>query len=164
MQLDVSNSKNELLFEARFLPNELAVFQEIYNQSNVSRKQLKELYKRLDTYEVYTVKVSKSGEKDILIALSEDKADYQNKQFYLIESIQTDFALVRDGDTLSPINCQFENNYGAAPFVTLHLTFEKATTKKINSRTLLYNDQLFGSGLIAFDYSFIKNLQIPKIK
>lgn len=162
-ELDLKVAQEELLFESRYLPNEVSICAELLQAEKATSSQIKDLYKRLDAYETYTIKISQPGEKELLLAQAEDKTDYQNKQFYLIENVRFDFALVRDNDTVMPLNCQFENNYGATPYVALHLTFDKPK-KKITKRHLIYSDQLFGKGLIVFDYSFLSNLQIPKIK
>jgi hypothetical protein len=152
-----------LAFELRYLPGEIAICQQILNNPAVSGKQLKALYETHAAYDEYSFKIISTDSKDLLIAQSADKQDYQDKQFYLTESIQQDFFLVRDIDTLKPIRCGFENNYGTAPFVTLHLVFEKATDRP-NHTELIYNDQLFTAETVRFDCTAIMNLEIPKIK
>jgi hypothetical protein len=153
-----------LAFELRYLPGEVAICEQILNTEKVSGKQLKSLYETYGVYDEYSFKIISTDSKDLLVAQSEDKAEYQEKQFYLIESVQQDFSLVRDNDTLKPIRCGFENNYGTAPFVTLHLVFEKAKEQKPKHTELIYNDQLFTSETVRFDCTSIMNLQIPKIK
>jgi hypothetical protein len=163
-QLLLRQDSGELAFELRYLPNEVTICQQILNDKKVSSKRLKALYAAHDVYEEYSFKIISTDSKDLLISQSVDKADYQNKQFYLIESVQQDFSLVRDSDTLKPIRCGFENNYGAAPFVTLHLVFEKAPKGKAAHTELIYTDQLFTAKTVQFDCTNMMNLQIPKIK
>lgn len=164
-ELTVQRTKNELSFELRYLPNEVTICQQILRETSVSKKQLRALYAAHDAYAEFSFRILDPNSDNLLIARSEDKADFQNKQFYLIEAVQQDFYLVRNTDTLSPLQCQFENNYGTAPFITLHLAFEKAPAGSTTDQLrLLYNDQLFGSDTLVFDLSPIKNLQIPKIQ
>jgi len=163
-QLVVQQDTNSLLFEARYLPNEVTICQQIFKSEGVTKRQLKTLYETYDTYEEYSFKIQSLTSRDLLIDQSEDKADYQNKQFYLIESVQQDFVLLRDNDTLHPLSCQFENNYGTAPYIMLHLTFEKPPKGQRTTSQLIYNDQLFGSDQHTFDFTHLMNLQIPKIK
>lgn len=163
-QLVQTRDTNDLRFEARFIPNEIMICQEILKKEQVSGKEIKALYKTYGAYEEYSFRMESLTSRDLLIEWSEDKADFQNKQFYLIEAVQQDFRLVRDNDTLAPLSCQFENNYGTAPFITLHLTFEKAPKGKTAKRQLIYWDHLFQSNIHVFDFTHLSNLQIPKIK
>lgn len=162
-ELVLKHEQNGLLFELRYLPNEVTICQELLQATSVSKKQIKALYTTYDNYDEYSFKMLAPGVKDLLIETSEDKAEITEKQFYLIESIQQDFLLIRDGDTLHPVRCHYENNYGTAPFIQLHLAFNKPTGK-VKSQQLRYNDQLFGTAPVQFDLTPITKLQIPKIK
>jgi hypothetical protein len=164
-QLLFTQTAGDLAFELRYLPNEVTICQQLLQQKTVSKKQLKGLYEQYDTYDAYSFKILSPDGSDLLISQSADKAEYQEKQFYLIESVREDFRLIRDNDTLRPIHCTFENNYGTAPFVLLHLVFEKAPKGSRAERLqLLYTDQLFTSDTLVFDCRSLLHLQIPKIK
>lgn len=163
-QLKQTFVKDDLTFEMTYLPNELVIFQQLFQKKDYSKKQIKALYSTYDSFDDYSLKISTTDSRDLILSRSVDKVEYQNMQFYLIESIQQDFYLIRNQDTLRPIQCQFENNYGTAPFITLHLAFEKAPKTNLEKLEILYNDQLFQSDKIVFDFSHLKNLKIPKIK
>lgn len=163
-QLKQSYSKDDLTFEMSYLPNELTIFQQLYIQNDYSKKQIKSLYSKHNSYDEFSFKISTTDSRDLILSKSFDKAEYQEIQFYLIESIQQDFYMIRNRDTLRPIQCQFENNYGTAPFITMHLAFEKAQKKEIEKLEIQYSDKLFRSDNIVFDFTHLKNLKIPKIK
>lgn len=154
---------DHLSYQIDYLPKELTVVREIMNLPKVSSSLLEELNSKYDAVEEYSFRITTSKGRDLLLTESEDKEDYQRKLFYLIENIQFDFALVQDQDTLYPLRCDFENNYGNAPSIKLHLVFDK-TKKGGKQKELYYLDQLFGNGMIRYDLTHITNLNIPKIK
>lgn len=163
-QLKQSYSKDDLTFEMSYLPNELTIFQQLYIKKDFSKEQIKSLYSKYNSYDEFRLKISTQDSRDLILSKSSDKEEYQEIQFYLIESIQQDFYMICNKDTLRPVQCQFENNYGTAPFITLHLAFEKAPKTKTNKLEIHYSDQLFQSDNIVFDFTHLKNLKIPKIK
>lgn len=163
-ELTVSSENAGIISNMRYLPNEVTICQELLTMDNVSSKKIRELYRRYDAYEEYTLTLSEPYSNDFLLGQSEDREDYQQKQFYLIESVGNDFVLIRDSDTLRPQSCHFENNYGTAPILTVHLTFPKAESTPKNTWKLLYDDQLFGLGLTEFSYNHLTHIRIPKIK
>ena len=160
--LQLSQELNGFEVSVRYLPEELNVIREISKKSDVSKQEIKELYKKYSgTYE-FSFKVSRSGVQDLLTHLSIDNSDYENRLFYLIESIGSDFTLVTTNGDLKPVNCHFENNYGNAPFLTFHLSFEKLPGE--NLKNFVYQDQTFGLETAVFDLEQIEKLTIPKIK
>lgn len=159
----VTSANNEAYhFEAAYIPKELKVLRELRNMDKVNKKELKALNKKYDGNVEFRFKIRRDGVRDLLKYHSQDEAMYQQLQFYLIESIFNDFTLVSSEDErLKPLHCSFENNYGAAPFISLHLVFDhpKGKWKELN-----YQDHLFGNGAIEMNLQNIEQLKIPKIK
>lgn len=160
--LIVSEVQADYSCELRYLPTELKVFKEVSEKGDIKRSEIKEIYSRFEgTYE-FSFRVSKKGVTDVLTHLSDGQEDYTNRLFYLLENITQDFTLVTENGELKPLDCHFENNYGAAPFLTFHLVFERDEKNKL--KYLVYQDQFFGLESIIYDLNPIQNLTIPKIK
>ncbi|WP_300665331.1 hypothetical protein [Fluviicola sp.] len=152
-----------LNYQLRFNPAELKLMAAILRKEvTKEKKDLQNWYKQNDAYDEFSFKIS-SGEKDLLIQYSDDKEMYNQKLFYLIESAQFDFSIVRKLDTISPTHYQFENNYGNAPFISIYLAFEKAQ-KDNPVKEFIFNDQVFGNRIIPIDIQKLNTLNIPKIK
>ncbi len=166
-----SSNKEMLAFETDFdglsyhlnyNPVELKLLSAILRQEVNGKKELQDWYKQNDSYDEFSFKISSTA-KDLLIQYSEDKQEYNQKLFYLIESARYDFSIVRELDTIMPIHYQFENNYGNAPFISIYVAFKKAS-KNNPVKEFLFNDQLFGNRVIPIDIKKLNNLNIPKIK
>ncbi len=161
-QLVISHEVGELNYSLRFLPKELNITREALKLKAATKKDLKALSKKYDGLYEFSFKVQSAHIQDILAALSVDEQDYNDRLFYLLDQIGNDFTLVTELGELKPLRCSFENNYGAAPFITLHLVFEHLSKNKL--KQLAYVDQFFGCGNLVFELSEIEQLNIPKIK
>jgi hypothetical protein len=153
-----------LTYQLTYSPTELAVLREIKDRPSVSNKELRALYADYTGQLDFNFRIETREAADFLLSQSVDQADYNDKIYYLISNIQDDFRLVQGTDTLAPFQCKFENNYGTAPFVTLHLLFENPDRKFPAHATLIYRDSLFGAGNLFFDLQATSQLHIPKIK
>ncbi len=151
-----------LNYQLRYNPAELKLMSAIVRDELKGKKELREWYKKNDSYDEFSFKIF-TGTHDPLIEYSEDKKEYNEKLFYLLESARYDFSLIRESDTITPVHYQFENNYGNAPFISMYVVFKKAT-KNNPVKEFLFNDQLFGKRVIPIDIHQLNNLNVPKIK
>lgn len=160
--LVLKESDGDYSCNLRYIPSELKVFKELYNEPTIKRSRIKELYSKFGSNYEFSFKVSKKNVSDLLTHISDGHEDYTNRLFYLVEQIIQDFTLVTKEGELKPLDCHFENNYGAAPFLTFHLTFDKEVDNELEH--LVYQDHFFGLGSIIYELNSIENLTIPKIK
>jgi len=80
------------------------------------------------------------------------KIDYESSVKYLSFTIKNDFTLITETqDTIKCLGVLFERNYKLTPYKRLLLYFDNVPEDK--GITLIYNDQLFGNGLIKFNLS-----------
>lgn len=160
--LMLSEIEDDYTCTIRYIPTELNVLRAVSSETEVKRSEIKELYEKYEGSYEFTFKVRKKSVSDLLTHVSGGQEDYTNRQFYLLESIGQDFTLVTKQGELKPLDCHFENNYGAAPFLTFHLVFDRAEDNELQH--FIYQDQFFGLGSLIYDLNTIENLTIPKIK
>lgn len=156
--------QGEYTFSLRYMPKELNVIREIKDQEEVTKNELKILNDRYDQYLEFAFKITSTNSDNILMNISKDETDYNDKLFYLLESIGEDFFLINGNKELKSLRCSFENSYGASPFITMHLVFSKEETDSSKENKLIFIDQLFTGEMIEFELKDITELEIPKIK
>lgn len=162
--LTTSRSKNMIDYQLTYLPMEFSILEEIKDKEKVSSKELKELEKMFGGTEEYSLKISTKGASDFLLSQSIDRQDYDDKLYYLIGNMVQDFKMVNNQDSIAPLRCEFENNYGTAPFITLHLVFDKPKIdKEINSKKIIYTDLLFANDTIEYNLNHLIKLTIPQL-
>lgn len=162
--LVTNRSKATIDYQLTYIPNEFSIIEEIKDREKITSKELKELSLQYQGIEEYTLKISTAGVRDFLLSQSIDKQDYNDKLYYLIGNISSDFRMVNDQDSLTPLRCDFENNYGTAPFITLRLVFDKPkTNKELTNKKIIFNDVLFSNDTIQYNLSHLIKLTIPQL-
>jgi|GEM_PF-2592694 len=163
-ELRTQQTAGGLVFSLTFQPAEVSVLREISDRVQISRKELRALYAPYADNLQFNFRIENPAARDFLLSQSVDEADYTDKLYYLIGNIQQDFSIVHAQDTLRPLSCHFENNYGTAPFILLHLVFPRPSDALSAPTQLLYADHLFGADTLLFDLQPFSRLPIPKIK
>lgn len=90
---------------------------------------------------------SRVAEKNLL-KLDTDQNGYFERINYFLQGAENDFLLVVGEHEYPCTLCHFEPNYGLAPQNTLLLTFSTSIRYNSEDIKLLFNDQVFGNGLI----------------
>ncbi len=161
-ELSYSKEVSEFTYAVEYIPVELNVLKELKNKNEYSKKEIKVLYNKYKGVWEFNFKISTNKFRDLLAAISIDQNEYNDRLFYLIDQIGNDFTLVTKTGELKPLKCSFENNYGSAPFITLHLVFDFKTGNEF--KQFVYLDSFFGCGNLVYDISTINKLNIPQIK
>lgn len=160
-KLKLKRTKGEITYTLTYLPAEMAALSEIKEKERISKKEAQKILESYSSTEEYNLKLSKEQVKNFLISESIDKEEYTEKQYYLISEVGHDILLINDQDTLLPMRCSFEDNYGAAPYLNLHVVFKRGKTPK--QKKLIYYDVLFAEDSISYDLTHLTQLTVPKL-
>lgn len=90
---------------------------------------------------------SQTAEKNVL-KLETDQKGYFERVNYFLQNAENDFKLIVGNREYPCVMCHFEPNYGLAPQNTLLLTFATDKTRYDEDLTLIFNDQVFGNGIV----------------
>jgi len=121
------------------------------NQEDINAEEIEKIYETHDDERVIEVEFEHASEDDLL------KEEYTNSSYksaveYLAFDIQQDFKIVADQkDTIACAGVVFERNYQLAPYKRVLLHFGGVPAD--SDVQLIYNDQLFGNGLIKFKFN-----------
>lgn len=107
----------------------------------------------------------KNKKTDVLsVGISDDK-EYMARLDYMTFQMKDDIYLIDRYDTL---NCSFFHsvrNYSLAPYADFVLVFENKTSKKeSNEMVLVFDDKIFGNGIIKFQINNNDIIKIPILK
>lgn len=113
-----------------------------------------------------------SGSNDWLQASSQRFMDSEEQIKYLSFSMQNDFLLVKEQDTIDCTIFHFERDFGIRPFGTFLLGFpidksqilEIDTIKQIESFKVIYQDSAFDDKVVEFSFSSDDINKIPILK
>ncbi|AXT18309.1 hypothetical protein D7030_08385 [Flavobacteriaceae bacterium AU392] len=111
------------------------------------------LYSLSNKERIVEIEFQHIKESDLL--LSEfTKKSYENAVKYMAFSIEKDFSVVTSSnDTIQCSGVSFERNFKLAPFKRLLLYFNNVDPNE--TIKLIYQDQLFGNGIIKFNFNEI---------
>lgn len=152
----------DLVFSAKYKPRSyMAMLQS--GSTQISPLRLRAVEDSLKGYEYFTFKIAHPNHNTELLKLN---LNHQNEYFGRVEyysfGIQNDFFLICGQDTLPCALSHFERTYGLAPHATFTLSFE-GQRKEDEPLTLLYNEKVFGLGLIALRFEAENLNQIPSV-
>lgn len=103
----------------------------------------------LDGMQYYTLAISSDKDQDILKAGIHDENEYYSRLEYFTAVMQDDILLVEGSDTLACVLYHYERNYNLSPKSNFLLGFEKGANATLDGeRTLVFQDQVFGTGTI----------------
>jgi len=116
------------------------------------RRMIDSLTGENDEYDYFNVKFDKTGE---------DKPS-REKKMYLDFDMQKDFSLVIGKDSILPAICQRIQN-GLSGSYEYMLAFEKQKKNDVENFTVVYKDEIFGIGILAFLYKQEDIKKIPTL-
>lgn len=129
----------------------------------VAQTDIDKRVKAMQDMQYFTLQLGTTEGKDILKTNIEESGDYSKNIEYLSFDIQKDLKLVEQGDTLPCLIHHFERSYGITPFANIVLAF-KNITESVADKTLVFDDQHFGGGIIKLTVKGNDLKNLPKLK
>jgi hypothetical protein len=167
---------NDVIYSAQFRPAEYLTIQnlsrdkEAINNENFNLR-MKEADKSLCF--VFEVK-NASNTGDVLATGVNSNDDYYSRVVYLSYDAVNNFCLVTGGDTLKCRLAQFEQMFKAAPYIRFSLVFDNNQKNEMKNTegdhsgntdmTLVFDDTLWGNGLINLKFSSKEINSIPQVR
>jgi hypothetical protein len=150
--LEQTVSGNGVSFRMKFQPVDLMIANEIKN-GITEEQQYEERRSQLGNLAYFLLKIE-SGEQDLLMHKVQDEQEYVQRVNYYSLSFQQDIIAIAGADTIPCVLYQFENAYGITPYINISLAFpgDFMEANKDKPVQILVNDQVFGNGILKFDY------------
>lgn len=121
------------------------------SEGNTDLAKVDSIYNSVKNERVLEVEFQHEKEDDLLKS-EYTQRNYEESVKYMSFHIEKDFkAVTQSGDTVNCSGVTFERNFKVAPFKRLLLHFGNIPEEE--NIQLLYNDQLFGNGLMKFKFT-----------
>jgi len=145
-----SNSITHFINHINYTATEVPL--EYYLLKNEAKDKIDSIYKLHERERVLEVEFQHTTEKNLLLS-DYTHRDYRESVEYMAFTIKKDFQVITttSKDTILCSGVLFERNFKVAPFKRLLLYFDGIDPD--DSIKLLYDDQLFGNGLLKFNFS-----------
>lgn len=121
----------------------------------------------------FVLQVESTDAADVLAVNAVSAEEYHARVIYLSYGVQECFLLADGADTLTCRLAQFEQMFGAAPYIRLSLVFDDPVTgnvvasntrnAQVNDKTLIYDDIVWGNGRMKFRIKATDLNNIPEI-
>lgn len=125
--------------------------------------------KVLPELQYYTLRIEKKDfSNELLKDGVRDEVQYGQRVAYFSYQVQQDIQLYDGEDTLSCAMSHYERTYGVSPGLTLLLAFpvkanERTNTPVYQSKTIAFNDQVFGNGKVLLTIGADKLNRMPEL-
>jgi len=121
------------------------------NEGNTDLKKVDSIYNTVKNERVLEIEFQHEKEDDLLKS-EYTRRNYEESVKYMSFHIEKDFkAVTQSGDTVNCSGVTFERNFKVAPFKRILLHFGNIPEEE--NIQLLYDDQLFGNGLMKFKFT-----------
>lgn len=160
----------DFLFEADYQPHLLLT---LINQDSLKPDALidKKVLAKADEYnKLHYIKFSienKNFKSELLRYNAETPDEYSQRISYYSFQVKNDVYLVENStDTLRGAFVNFERTFDMSPKLNMTFVFERKKTTALKNITFVYEDVVFNSGKLnfEFDYNKIEYLNAPYIK
>ncbi|MCU0436195.1 MAG: hypothetical protein MUC87_22250 [Bacteroidia bacterium] len=152
-----------LRFSMQYKPADYVVLQDV-KRTNFSSPEWDSLTKEVSDMQYYTLQIGTADGKDITRFNLGNDQEYYARQEYLSAGMQKDIQLVDGTDTLNCLMYHYERTYGISPDAKVVLAFDnKAPKTALQNKTLILNDNHFGTGIIMLSIDAGSLRSIPQL-
>ena len=143
----ISHIFSDISYKATEVPLQYYILK---SEGNMDLNKVDSIYQSLKTERVVEIEFQQEKEDDLLKPKYTNR-DYEASVKYMAFYIKRDFSMVtQKQDTIPCSGVTFERNFKVAPFKRLLLHF--GNIPEGENTQLVYNDELFGNGLIKFSF------------
>jgi hypothetical protein len=163
----VTQKVNDMVFSLMYKPLDYVALKEL-KKENVDALEIIKVKGQLEDMQYFTLRIASTSSNDLLKSQNASSEDYNQRIQYFSFHMQNDISLVDGPDTLRCVLHHFERTYGLAPFRNFVLGFKQpeSTSSKDRkaSKTVIFEDKVFGKGTIKLKVKSSDLWRIPEIK
>jgi hypothetical protein len=151
--LHSSKQLDDLSFEVTYKPTDYLVVKELKQKEIQSGdyEALRQEYKDMH-YFLLSIK-NTSSETDVLKYKISTQAAYSERLKYFAFGMEQDLRLVEGADTIPCSMVLYERNYGISQQANFMIAFPVTDTSIVQDKTILFEDQIFGMGMLKVNIS-----------
>lgn len=156
---------DRLKYTVRYMTPEMMVLRELRHLSQVDVKLFDSLKNEYDGLCYFDMRVEPSEDGGhIYNALDKTKKEVANAEWYMSFDMGRDFMLVSGTDTVGSALYHFNSTTGLSKVYDYSLAFNRKKGSEQEDMVLVYEDKIFGDGLLKFYFSAAEIQSLPKLK
>lgn len=156
-QLNISKTYPGHEFTATYKTPELIILTE-QGGNDLKADVFKKRKAELGNLSYFNFKIRTNENEDLFIVAGYNNVDYP------VDLMQADFYLVQEKDTAYCQLYHFERNFGLSPVTNISLAFDTEKFDKASDFTLVFNDEIFRTGINKFLFRTSAIHSIPKLR
>ncbi len=157
---------DNLLYEVTLCTPEYIIAKE-FRSSVIEKQSFKKRLTELAGLQYFKlrIKLTKSNSDVLAYNLEGGQQGYYQRVDYLSYGVDENLKLIQNSrtDTLRPALYHMERTYGVAPFIDFLVAFPLDSVGTDPHKVFMYNDLVFGSGVVRFDFNTDKIKNSPKL-
>ncbi len=157
-----SKTIGEITYETQYKPYEYIVNMEAKG-AELPDSVIRSLCNELSDMVYFDFRISAEQSGELLKYQVRTPGQYYERVNYCAFGMQRNLVLQQGSDTIPCGLFHFERAYDAVPYANFQLGFSNKYLKKDQPVTLIYEDMLFGQGLVKFTFTPRELNIVPKI-
>jgi hypothetical protein len=151
-----------IAFDLLYNTPELMAIRDAGDESKIDLSKLIKEYEGLYYFNL-RVRSAEQGEH-ILTELKKSREEILGMDSYMNFDMQHDFYLIDGADTCKCVLYTMDKTYGLSKDLNFSLAFDKKMQDSESEKILVYDDKIFGCGIVRFSISGKDISSIPKLK
>ena len=161
--LHVTKEFEDLAFEVTYKPTDYLVVKEL-KQKHILPADYKAVRQDYKDMHYFLLSIKNTSEQtDVLKYKISTPTAYSERLKYFSFGMERDFRLVEGTDTIPCSMVLYERNYGINGQANFMLAFPVTDTSAVYDKTILFEDKIFGMGMLKFQVSKESIAAIPQL-
>lgn len=141
---------DKMAYMLQYKPLEYIAIRE-FRSTDIQGSDIKKRIEKMSDLQCFNLRVMAADKQSDVGRLgSNSDQEFTQRNTYMSFDMQNDIYLLDGDDTLPCGLFQYVNNYGLAPYADFVLAFANNDMQKNEDKTFVYEDKLFGGGIVKF--------------
>ncbi len=144
-------------FTLIYTPNEYLVLKQMNLQKTIDKDAFNNELKAKQGFMhfVFIIKSGSNKNNEVVLNETSNLSSYTNDLMYMMNDVQFDFTMHQKENTMPCVFANYERNYALTNKNNMQVVFEEPSG--LSDIKIIYNDRLFNSGPVVFQFDDIKN-------
>lgn len=144
-------------FTLIYTPNDYLVLKSMGGEGGYDKQFFDNEMKQKENFIHFLFIISSDKNNEIVVDNSNNVAEVDDNLMYMMNDLQFDFMMKSANKNIPCVFANYERNFGISNKNNIQIVFEKTSFSFDNEIKIIYNDKIFNTGPIVFNFNKIKN-------